>query len=250
MTPEEKLLSAKTEDIVRLCEKYSCGRFSDFLDGGEAAFIETEFHFPYGCNYMLFGGFDGCERKLLGVFPEWEEACESAFPISVLRIDGGFNRRLTHRDYLGTVLSLGLDRRKIGDILADNDGAYLFVCSDTAQYIKDNIRKIGNQGVKITEIALDGFEAPKRETEHIETVFASARLDAAVSAAAGLSRSEASKLIEGGLVKLNYKEIYDTSKTVKEGDLLSVRGHGRYVLSEIGDETRKGRIHAVFEKYS
>lgn len=249
MTPEEKLLSAKTEDIVRLCEKYSCGRFSDFLDGGEAAFIETEFHFPYGCNYMLFGGFDGCERKMLGVFPEWEEAYANSFPISVLRIDGGFNRRLTHRDYLGTVLSLGLDRRKIGDILADDDGAFLFVCSDAAQYIKDNIRKIGNQGVKITEIALDGFEVPKRETERIETVFASARLDAAVSAAAGLSRSEASKLIEGGLVKLNYKEIYDTSKAVKEGDLLSVRGHGRYILSAIGGKTRKGRIHAVFEKY-
>lgn len=82
-----------------------------------------------------------------------------------------------------------------------------------------------------------------------ETVCASARLDAVVGAAAHLSRQEAARLINGGGVKLNFRELTDVSKTVKEGDMISVKGSGRFILSEVGNETRKGRIHIVLNKY-
>lgn len=249
MTAEDKLLIAKTEDIIRLCEKYSCARFSNFLDGGEIALLEDEFHFPYGYNFLFFGGSKDCERKILGVFPEWEDAEETAFPISVLKIEGGFKRQLTHRDYLGTVMSLGIERGKTGDILIDGSCAYVFVYDDVADYIKDNITKIGNQGVKITVTELSDFTAPERKFERIETVCASMRLDAVAAAAAKLSRQESARLIESGKVKLNYREVYEVSKPVKEGDLISVRGSGRYILSETGNETRKGRLHIILNKY-
>ncbi len=248
MTSEERLVIAKVEDIVRLCGKYSCARFSQFLDGGEIALIKDEFHFPYDCNYMFYGGYDESERMLLGVFPEWEEPSGDAFPITVLKIQCSFKNELTHRDYLGTLMSLGLERSKMGDIIVGDGYAYVFVCTDFAEYIKENIRKIGNKGVKTEIIELDGFVAPKRRYEEIETVCASMRIDAVTAAAAKLSRQDAARLIEEGKVKLNHREVSDGSKTLFVNDLLSIRGFGRFIVADAGGETRKGRQHITLKK--
>lgn len=249
MTDNYKLLIAKTEDMIRLCDKYASPVFSDFLDGGEAAQLKSGFHFPYGYNCMFFGGCEDCERLVLGIFPEWEEANEDAFPISVLKIEGGYNRKLTHRDYLGTLMSLGIERKKIGDILTEDKCAYVFIYDDVAEYVERNISKIGNQGVKTSIVALENFEAPQRQFQIIETVCASLRLDAVAGAAANVSRQESSKLISGGGVKLNSLEVLEGSKSVKVGDLISIRGYGRFILSDTGNETRKGRIHIQLSKY-
>lgn len=249
MTGEDKLLLAKTEDIVRLCEKYSCARFSQFLDGGEITVIEDNFRFPYGCNFMLFGGYDESERKILGVFPEWEEPLAESFPIVVLKIRCTFKNELTHRDYLGTLMSLGLERAKMGDIIVEDGFAYVFVCADSAEYIKENIRKIGNKGVKTELIELSDFTPPPRKYEEIDTVCASLRLDAVVGAAAKISRAEASRLIEDGKVKLNHREVCEGAKSVSPDDLLSIRGFGRFIFAEASGETRKGRIHIRLKRY-
>ena len=249
MTDDYKLLIAKTEDMIRLCDKYAAPVFSDFLDGGEAAEIKDSFHFPYGYNYLFFGGCDDCERLVLGVFPEWEEPDEKAFPISVIKIEGGYNRKLTHRDYLGTIMSLGIERKKIGDILTEDKTAYVFIYDDVSEYVQRSITKIGNQGVKTSLVTLENFVAPERQFQIIETVCASLRLDAVVGAAANVSRQDSAKLITGGCVKLNSREMTNGAKPVKKGDLLSVRGYGRFILSDTGNETRKGRIHIQLSKY-
>ena len=249
MTSEDKLLIAKTEDIVRLCEKYSCARFSQFLDGGEITFIEDNFSCPYGFNYMFYGGYGESERKILGVFPEWEEPSAEAFPIAVLKIRCTYKNELTHRDYLGTLMSLGLERSKMGDIIVEDGYAYVFVCTDSAEYIKENIRKIGNKGVKTELIELGDFTPPPRRFEKIDTVCASLRLDAVAAAAAKVSRADAARLIEDGKVKLNYREVSEMSKSVSEGDLISIRGFGRFILAAAGGETRKGRMHITLRKY-
>lgn len=250
MTDGDKLLAAKTEDLFRLCEKYAEPRFSGFLDGGEMAFIEDNVVFPYGFNTMFFGGFHDSERKILGVFPEWTEAEEGLFPLSILKISGGYSRRLTHRDYLGTILSLGIDRSKTGDIIIAEDGfAYAAVSEDISHYIADNIKKVGNQGVKISVLDSVSEINPVRQFKVLDSVCASFRLDAVISAVAGLSRNAASKLISAEGVKINHRVISDPSKSVKEGDLLSVKGFGRFVLDSAGSKTRSGRIHILARKY-
>lgn len=249
MTDNYKLLLAKTEDMIRLCDKYSSAVFSDFLDGGEAAQLKSSFRFPYGYNFMFFGGCDDCERQILGIFPEWEEADAKAFPISVLKIEGGYNRKLTHRDYLGTIMSLGIERKKTGDILIEDKCAYVFIYADVAEYVERSISKIGNQGVKTSLVTLDDFKPPKRQMQLIETVCASLRLDAVVGACANVSRQESAKLISCGGVKLNSRETLETAKSVKVGDLISVRGFGKFILSDTGGETRKGRLHIELSKY-
>lgn len=249
MELDEKLLLKKTDDLFRLCDKYSVARFSDFLDGGELAVIEDKAVIPFGYNVMFFGGFSDAEKKIMGVFPDWEEPLHSAFPITCLKVFGGFTKKLTHRDYLGTVMGLGITPQKLGDIVVFDDFAYIFLQTDVGEYVKDNLHKIGNRGVKVEEIT-DFFNISiERKYKTIGTVCASSRLDAVVGAAANISRSQSASLINGGKVKLNHRPTEETAKPIKEGDLLSIRGYGRFLVHSFDGETRKQRLHITLKQY-
>lgn len=249
MEADEKLLLSKTEDLFRLCDKYASPRFSDFLDGAELALVYDKAVIPYDYNVMFYGGFSEAEKKIMGVFPQWEEPEESEFPITCLKISGGYTRKLTHRDYLGTLMSLGITPQKLGDIVAYDDFAYVLLHSDMAEYVADNLHKIGNQGVKteiITDLSVIRIE---RKYKTINAVCAAPRLDAVVAAAANVSRSLSSSMISGGKVKLNHKLNEKCADTVKEGDLLSIRGYGRFLVHSFDGETRKQRLHITLKQY-
>ena len=249
MDIDEKLLLSKTDDLFRLCNKYASARFSDFLDGAELATISDKTVIPFDCNMLCYGGYDDSEKKIIGVFPQWEDPDVNAFPVVCLKVTGGYTRVLSHRDYLGTVMSLGITPQKLGDIVVCDDFAYIFVHSDVAEYVRDNLHKIGNQGVK-TEIVSDLNNVRiERKYKTIGAVCASPRLDAVVGAAANISRSQAATLINAGKVKLNHREIGETAKPVKEGDLLSIRGYGRFLVHSFDGETRKQRLHITLKQY-
>ena len=248
MDNSDSLLLARARDLVKQCERGAAAKFSAFLDGAQQATISEKVAF-YGLNVKMFGGYDGAERKILGVFPEWEEPEDSAFPISVLKIKSGYGRELTHREYLGTLMGQGIDRSKTGDIIIDGKTAYVFVCTDIAHYLADNIKKIGNQGADIEICTIGDSQIPEPKRERVGAVCASLRLDAVVSALCNLSRAQSAKLINASLVKVNYRECADVSKPVAENDLISVRGKGRFVFLSADGETRKGRLHITAEKY-
>lgn len=249
MNTDGKLLTAKINDLFTMCEKHCEPKFSTFLDGGELAYLEDEFRIPYGYNTMIFGGYENAERKILGVFPQWQEAQTEDFPISVIRFDVPKFRKLTHRDYLGTLMSLGIDRNKTGDILIENDGAYAFMSTDIGEYVERNVNKIANIGVNTHIVDMNQFIPPKPEMAEITCICASLRLDAVIAAALNISRSSVEKLISSGYVKLNHREMLDRSKQVNIGDLLSVRNYGRFILKDTGNNTRKGRLHITVEKF-
>lgn len=249
MDTTEKLLISKIEDLFTLCDKYASPRFSDFLDGAEQVTIKENVVFPYDCNVLQWGGFDDAEKKIIGVFPEWTEPDTSDFPITCLKIEGGYTRKLTHRDYLGTIMSLGIAPGKLGDIVVSDGFAYVLIDSDIAGYVADNLSKIGNQGVKVTVLEDLAQISIKRQYRTFSSVCASARLDAVVSAAVNISRSQAATLISAGKIKLNHKEITKPAETIKTGDLLSIRGHGRFLVHSFDGETRKMRIHITFKQY-
>lgn len=249
MNTDAKLLKARISDLFDLCDKHCEMKFSDFLDGGEAAVIEEEFRIPYGYSTMFFGGYDGAERKIFGVFPDWQEAAKEEFPLSIIRFDVPKFRTLTHRDYLGTLMSLGLDRSRTGDILTDDEGAYVFVSSDIAEYVVRNVNKIANIGVKGHIVDINDFIPPKAKTVEKTCVCASLRLDAVIAAALNISRTNSEKLISSGYVKVNHRETLDRSKQLEIGNLLSVRNYGRFILKDTGNNTRKGRLHITVEKF-
>ncbi|MBQ3425963.1 MAG: RNA-binding protein [Clostridia bacterium] len=249
MENNEKLVAARIEDLFSLCEKRGMAVFSDFLDGAEQVSVQENVVFPYGYNVMIYGGFEDAEKKIIGVFPEWEEPDKTDFPICCLKIEGSFTRKLTHRDYLGTIMSLGIKPAKLGDIIVGEGFAYIFAHTDIGSYIKDNITKIGNQGVKITEITENDDIRIERKYRTFGTVCASDRLDAVTAAAVNISRSRSADMITGGLVKLNHREILKSSEKVKEGDLLSIRGSGRFLVHSFDGETRKNRMHITLKQY-
>ena len=241
---DDSIFISKMRDVVRLCEKYHAARFSHFLDSREQAVLENN-----GISGMLFGGYDGAERCMLGVFPDWQEPDGALFPIKVLKITVKSEKSLTHRQYLGTVLSLGIERDKIGDILTDDDCAYVFLCADMAEFVRENISKVGRNGVSIDYADINSVTLPEKKFEIISCVCASLRLDAVISGLINKSRNEAKSLILAGRVSVNHFDTQKTDFTVKEGDLLSVRGFGRAQLEEIGTKTRSDRVHIKFKKY-
>lgn len=249
MDNDEKILVSKTEDLFRLCEKYATPRFSDFLDGREQLTIRENVVFPFDYNVMFFGGFDDAEKQIMGVFPQWTEPEQTEFPIICLKVVGGYTRKLTHRDYLGTVMSLGIAPQKVGDIVVCDDFAYVLLHSDVAEYVADNLHKIGNQGVKVELIENLSVITIERKYKTIGAVCAAPRLDAVVGAAANISRAQSAALINAGKVKLNHRITEKVSETIKEGDLLSIRGYGRFLVHSFDGETRKMRLHITLKQY-
>ena len=241
---DDGIFLSKMRDVARLCDKYRTAKFSKFLDGREQALLEKN-----GISGTLFGGYAGAERKIFGVFPDWQETDHSLFPIELLRVNKKGDGELSHRQYLGTVLSLGIERDKVGDILTDENGAYIFLCSDISDFVRENLSKVGRIGVFADFSDMEKLVLPERKFETIECVAASMRLDAVLAGLLGKSRNEVKNLILSGRVSVNHFETTKTDFLINEEDLLSIRGFGRAELSEIGAKTRSDRVHLTFKKF-
>lgn len=235
----------KIQDVFKLSEKYHSPRFSKFLDENEQAILKKEGLF----GGMLFGGYENAERCMLGAFPDWIDKSQAEFPIKVLEITKKYDKDLSHRHYLGTILSLGIERNKIGDILAGENVSFVFVCEDIAEFIKDSITKIAGCGVSIRICEFCDVKVPDKQFELIETVAASLRLDAIIASMLKLSRNDAKDIIFSGKVMVNHIEKQQTDFMLSEGDLLSVRGFGRAEVFNIGSKTRSERVHVTLKKY-
>lgn len=247
MDSEKKELEAKIKDIIRLSEKHSSAKFTAFLTEEEQA--ELGENPALGFNAGYFGGYEGASRKMFGVFPDWQDFNGAEFPIDILHITKKYPKELTHRDYLGTILSLGIERNKIGDILVTQDGAYIFAGKSVSGHILSQVEKIANCGVK-TELAdLNDVEVPEQEYDDLFKVIASMRLDAVVSAITNSSRNTALSMIRGAKVSINHKEVCEGSKGVVVGDIISVRGFGRFMIYAEGGRTGSGRLHVHIKKY-
>lgn len=249
MTAEENLLIAKGRDLYKLCDKYQKPQFSAFLNEAEQVVIKENVGMIPGYEACFYGGYGDAMRTVFGVFPEWQGVENDSFPIKVIRIVKKYKKDLTHRDYLGTVLSKGINREQVGDILVNDDGAYIFILSDIADYIASGIDKIANVGVKALVEDISDIEIPKPKFQIINTVAASLRLDAVVASMLNLSRKEASSLISGEKISLNHIPCKNVSHILKPDDIISVRGSGRYVFCNVNGTTRSDRLHIMIKKF-
>lgn len=240
------LLSA-ADDLYNLCERRGCAVFSRFYDGGEQALLQDS-RMIYG-NSLLFGGNAKCERKMLGVFPEWETPDTDSFPVTLIKCTCSFKKDFTHRDYLGSLMGLGIERDRIGDIVVTEDAGYFFLHNSISDYVISNLKKIGSHGVKVSVQNINEMEYPEGKFAILKTVVASMRLDAVVGGATNLSRSKCAALIEHEKVSVNHRLTVECSAKVAQGDLLSVRGFGRFLVCSVEGETRSGRLHISIKKY-
>lgn len=246
MNSQDRLLDSKVGGAF---ERAAYGaRFVGFLDMHErgVALRCAGNYDDSGCRYAFWGGYEGAERVFLGVFPPYEEPDTAQFPISAVNIvprsDG-----LTHRDYLGAILGLGIKREKLGDIIV-SDECVVLAESVIAEYIVRNLSKVGSNGVRCTHRELAGIIRADCFSD-IRTTVASVRLDCIVAALAKLSRGGSAELIGKGLVSVDCEIELQPSKTVNDGSAISVRGSGRYIVDRIGPVTRKGRYSFTARKY-
>ncbi len=262
---ERALLEARIEDLFRRAERYEpC--VGPFLSPREQHYAAEKLK-RYASNAfgVFYGGFDGSERKRLFVLPEYlasedgdytaafvrealPELSEEA--VSVLSIVGSGYRRLTHRDYLGSLLALGIERDRLGDIIVEDDAHALVFCDGAmADYIVSELRKIGSDTVKVSKTAIASDFHVERRMRPINDTVASPRLDSIVSSLVGTSREKAQDLIREGAVEVDYEMCDRNDKMPEEGTVISVRGHGKYVVQSVSQKTKKGRYRLVAAQY-
>lgn len=220
---------------------------TDFLDPREQQIITTIIgKNNEEINYALFGGFQEAERKRAIIAPFYEHPIEEDF--EVCAVEASFNEKfiqIGHRDVLGAFTSLGVDRRKLGDVIVSAGKVQLITSTEMAQYIRLHLTQIRQASVKFTHIALDALEKSQDNWQKKTYYVSSLRVDAVVKEMYHLPRNRATKLIEAEHVRLNFMFIDDPTIQLIEGDLISVRGYGRSKFISIEGKTRKDRLRII-----
>lgn len=245
---ENKLLIAKAEDAMRSAERKYIPTAVGFLNPLQRTLLKKSVFVSVDLSREFMGGYPDAERTLCIFRPEYIDFSIDDF-ISVIRIIGRDLENLTHRDYLGSLMALGIVRENIGDIIVVPDGAFIFVKVHIADYILQNLTKIGRRGISCRTCLCADADLPKPKIKEIKGTVASCRLDAILAHTSGISRGKAVDLINKGLVCVNFEVVTSVSFKIKAGDLLSVRGIGRIRIAEIGGITRKGRTGILAEKF-
>lgn len=250
--PEEKLLCAKVLDQADFSLTKHEQVFTDFMDMAKASrFLEITKAIA-GLNGVAFGGIAGCERQRLCFAPDYMEIQNEDFPITALTITKNkkFGQSdLSHGDYLGSLLGLGIDRAKTGDILVMEEETVCFVVSEISDYVIRNLTKVSRTPVKVDKASVAALQNYKKQLEYRSMTVPSLRLDAVVGAAFRLSRGKAQDLIRAEKAQVNWTMVASPAFVVKQGDLISLRGFGRFRLEEISGRTKKDRIGITVGMY-
>lgn len=223
--------------------------YTDFLTLNEQSVFQSMIKELPAVSYLMWGGNAISERKMI-CFSN-SEIEKEAFPIRVLRIKASnakFAEKLTHRDYLGAVLHLGIDRSKIGDIMFVDRDAYVFVEDSMKDYIMTSLEKVKHTSIRCEEV--DQEIAFEQNYQQIVGTVSSIRLDSVIATAFHGSRSSLLSLISGGKVFVNGRLIMSNSYRLQEGDIVSVRGMGKFLYDKEQDVTKKGKVKILLKKYT
>lgn len=248
---EDKIILARIEDEMDRCERENRICFTDFLDMRLQGMAESMAK-SRGCRFYFYGGYDGAERRLMMFLPDWAEPSdgEEDCPVEILRVryrQGG--KELSHRDFLGSILGLGLSRSKIGDIIVYGGGADIIILKDLEEFLLANYFKAGRTELSLSAEDISKLDLSEIKTEIITDTLASLRLDAFLASAYRSSRSKAVEAVKQGLVYINHALCLKPDAEIKEGDCVVLRGKGKCVLKSVGGTSKKDRTFVEIEKY-
>ena len=257
---EFSVLFARVDDLCRNAERGVVG-ITDFLSPREQHFVLRHLReqgASVGC--LMWGGYKDAQRRRVFILPEFIEDfseysdilpfCDGECISTLFIAESGY-KKLSHRDYLGSVLALGIDRSVVGDILisAEEKGAFLFCEDSIADFISMELSRVGNDAVKVSRVTVGEDFAPKVQMAHITDTVASPRLDCVVAAVCSLSRERASAAVRSGLVEVEYETVEAPDKQLTPPCVMSVRGYGKFRINALSELTRKGRIRLDADKY-
>lgn len=242
---DANILLPRIRDTIDSVFRTDKPKYLGFLSLEEASFTKKYLK-NQNINFSFFGGAEDCERTYLGCFPEW--LTEPHFPITTITFTFREVDSLGHRDFLGALMSLGLKRETIGDILIEKGRAVVFLNQDIADYVLKNLTKVGRVGVNAKISPIDIL--PRRDSlEELTLTVASLRLDCVISALAGCSRNIAVSMIKSGFISVNSVVIEKSTKFISSGDVISVRHKGKFIIVSTDKRTKKDRIVLIYKKY-
>ncbi len=263
MTEDYKLLISKIEDKARQCSENSMMTNSDFLDMHQKSAVATA-KIPYSDVKMIFyGGFEGAERTVAVMLPDYIEAekteelfahfdaCPDDDPLTIIEVKKDkFSPALSHRDYLGALMGLGIRREMTGDIIVTESGCKMAVLSKIAPFILENLDKAG-RGTLTAKAVSPSSARQGAQAVGVPDSFtvSSMRLDSIVKNAFRLSREAASDAIESGVVFVNDLECTKSDKKISAGDKIVFRRKGRIIVENCGGFSKKGRIIVEIKKF-
>ncbi len=250
MHKDELMLQKRLIELSKTAYHRGIVTYSDFLNLNELNILHTTPKSEFHSCYETFGGYEFSERQMAVFIPD--ALCyEKNYPISVLKIEPlqrKFSETLSHRDYLGAILNLGIERCKLGDILVKNDHALVFVHKSMERFLVEELTRIRHTSVLVSVEELQEVSY-KPTVEEKQGTVSSLRLDSLLALAFASSRSKLVSYIEAGKVFVNGKLITSNGYQIKEHDIVSVRGLGRFQYIETVSQTKKGRYYVTIHLY-
>jgi hypothetical protein len=242
--------AARLIDLAENVMKTQKFRITPFLDPYGQEIAETICASYDGLRLDFDGGYEGAERRRAMFLHENFAGTPGGYEIVCVAASwNGQFAHLTHRDVLGVLMGLGIDRGGLGDILITGDTAKILSDTKMAQFIMEELTMIGAVRVTTAPGELSDIAPRAARMKEIRATVASLRLDSIVAAGFGISRSRAAQDIAADKVKLNWQSAGSASKNIKQGDVLSMRGRGRLEVTEVRGQTKKGRTAVVLHRY-
>lgn len=246
--PEEKQLQRRLAELAEQSYQNNAYYFTDFLSEGDAALV---YSVAGEMDFTLWGGAEGCQRVMIRFGNPEDFGYEIPFPIQLLKIEPlikKFSDELTHRDFLGALMNLGIERDTIGDIVVKDRIGYVFVVERIGDYIRENLGQVKHTHVKC-QVLEEMPEEVRPQLEPVELVVSSIRMDSIISKLYRLSRNQSLDLFRRKLVLVNGRVFENNSGNPKDGDVVAVRGHGKFVFRGVQRDTRKGKQSILVERY-
>lgn len=253
---DDKICLSQVLDKIEFSKSREKLEFTDFLDMYQISLAENFLRKINFKNYKFFGGYEDSERKILIIYPDKynDKMIEKNYGkmLKIVRIELPEEEqgKYSHRNYLGGIVKLGLKREKVGDILVSNEGADIIVVDDFKEILKNELPQLTrfeNSKISIEEIS--NIRKKEIKIEEVSIIVPSLRLDNIVSDLARTSRSKAAEIINQERVFVNGQNETKLSKQAKLGDIITIRGKGRFVIKEFTGTTRSGRTVIKIEKY-
>lgn len=256
MKEQDAIFKKRLQDLSKRAFYRDIAIFTDFLDLNELHMVHSFRPEESGIKIRCFGGYEGAERQIAAFLPdalsyEDGQTLDGMYPIDCLKISPcsrKYGETLSHRDYLGALVHLGIDRCTLGDIVVKEKDAYLFCLKQMSDFLLQNFDRVRHTNVTIAKI-INPEKLPKPELKEIRGTVASVRLDSMIALAFSSSRSSMLGLIEGGKVFVNGKMAVSNGHPLKSGDIVSVRGYGKFRFDGEVSVTKKGRYGVTVYRY-
>ncbi|MHB8918997.1 MAG: YlmH family RNA-binding protein [Desulfocucumaceae bacterium] len=247
---EDKTLLARVADMAEAVLHTRQPDVTHFYDPYHTGLIVSALKPVAGLACRSDGGYLGSERQRVVICPDYMDPADADSRLGFLSISGSFHgSRPGHRDYLGSLLGLGLKREKMGDILVNEGGAHAVVAAEVVQYIRGSLSGVGRWEVSVQEIEAGDLKLQEEKVREISATVSSMRLDSLAAAGFGVSRTKMAEFISAGRVNLNWQVKASPSQQVRVGDIISIRGRGRVEVAEVRGTSRSGRTFVLLKRY-